>query len=126
MQDIKQDIHHILDIIEYQHDKDNYVSQFIELCQEQALVNVIDKLPEDKKQEFKDKLVYTRDEQKVRDVVTQYMISDEYNKTVSDATKTMLLEFLQTIIPTLRIDQKEKLQGYIEQFTPQPQTTPGI
>lgn len=126
MHDTKQDLQNILNVIEYQHDKDHYVNQFIELCQEQALVNIMTSLAEEKKQEFKDKLVYTRDPEKVKEVVTQYMPPEVYQKILNESVNTMFYQFLQSLVPSLRADQQEKLQQYIQKFAPNSTNTSSI
>src|SRR5947209_1050047 len=99
----------VLTLIGFEGNKEAYAHKFLQTCEQQALFDLLESLSEEKQAELKQKLAGEKDQEKAKDILSQYVTSDEYREALKQASQTMFIEFIQTITPTLSSSQNEKL-----------------
>lgn len=108
-QDPKQAILQVLDAIGYENDKEKFVDEFLVLCLQKALTNLMEKLPQDKQYQLIHKMSLTPPEKK-QNILSEYFQKDKFDSAVKEASQSTFEDYLKTIIPTLKDDQKNKLE----------------
>src|SRR5690348_8721689 len=103
----------VLTIISFQDDKEAYADRFIQNCEKQALLNVLSTLSEEKKQDFKQKMVGVTDQERAKQIITEYVIPEQYNNTLKKTAETTFRAFIEVILPTLSKEQVDKLQSLL-------------
>jgi hypothetical protein len=111
-QDPRETLKTILEIIGYEGDKEQFATQFLELVFKQAFTDYYMTLPDDKKKELDDK--FGTDE-KVNMAQLSQLTQDnaEFTKAVQKSAESMLVGYIEEILPALDGAQKDKLQDYL-------------
>lgn len=113
--DPKQILLETLEIIDYQKDKNAFAEEFMGVCQQEALALLLESLPENRRgqfaQDINGKEALTRE--KSQAIIKEYFHPEEISKALQKASKEQFQSFLETIVPTLSPEQKEKLQQYL-------------
>lgn len=91
----------ILSILNYS-DKENFVKRFEEMNHLEAMMNCIEKLPEDARKEIIDNVNDKR-------VIEKYISKGVYMNEISIVSTKALSDFLQHLTPTITNDEKEKI-----------------
>lgn len=113
----------ILNIIEYQDNKQEFIDKFFILCQKTALDNLIEKLPQEKKVELDQVLDKDQTENSLTKI-SEIIEKEQYKQELENATKNQFQEYLEAVIPHLSQEQVEKLSAYLNSlnstFAPTP------
>ncbi len=116
-QDPKQIILQVLGIIGYEGDKDKYANDFLSLCLQKALVDLMRELPQDKQDQLTQRMsLITPD--KMETLLLEYFPKEKFETAVKEASRSTFEEYLKTIIPTLNEDQHSKLETYLSSQAP--------
>ena len=111
-------LHHILEIVEFKDDKDQTANEFILLCQQQTLSQLIDALPYETKQTLKLIMEETKNNpDHVKSVLKDYISPEQYNEELERVTKKAFDQFIQNLSPTLSNEQKDKLGHYLQSLS---------
>lgn len=102
----------ILDIINYKSDRDSFVKELTKLCLEETLLNVLEELSLDKKNQLSNDLK-DKDVNDALTIVKNYIDPTIYAKTYLDTRLKIFKDYIATIIPTLSSNQKERLKIYL-------------
>lgn len=114
-QNPKQIVIRILDIIAYKKNKDAYAEEFVSLCQQQTLINLLQSLSEHRKRQFQTDLDGKLDNaERLQKLLKEYFSESDIAKAGEKASEETFKNFLHSIIPTLNDDQKEKLNTYLQ------------
>lgn len=116
--DPKEIIVNVLDIIDYQDDKPKYATEFIDLCEKQALLDALQSLPKEKQADFKQKMSWAKDQDRVKDIIKEYITAEQYTDALKKASQTAFTKFIETLLPELTDGQKDKLQAYLQSIAP--------
>jgi len=95
----------ILDIINYSHDKENFIDEFERLNREETIVNLLDKLPEDIQMKIKD----ANDSNELK----KYINLEDYIAELTKVYAESLGKFIDNIAPSLNEEQKDKISDII-------------
>ena len=114
-QDVKQVLREILTIIDYQDDKETYINVFLQMCMQQALIDVVTMLSVEQQDELKQKLLTEKDREKQKAIVVAYVTPEQYSEALTKVSQTEFSSLLQIIFRDLADPQKEKLQTYLVQ-----------
>lgn len=115
--DPKQIILQVLGIIGYEGDKDKYANDFLALCLQKALFSLMTDFPQDKQDQLVQRLSLTLPERQEA-LLLEYFSAEKLQEAVKESSKSTFEEYLQTIIPTLSEDQKNKLEAYLSSQAP--------
>jgi len=122
--DPKQIIEEVLSIIDYEDDKPKYAAEFIDLCEKQALLDCLQALPKERQEDFKQKMSWAKDQDRVKDIIKEYVTPQQYTDALKKASQTAFTKFIETILPELTDVQKDKLQSYLQSIAPLAQQAP--
>ena len=103
----------VLDLIGYNDDKEQFISQFISLCQQKAAVDLIGSLPEEKKKLLGQQISQNTASEQVQKILSQYFTGQQYTKALEQATANNFKEYLEKITPTLSTDQQNSLHSFL-------------
>ncbi len=110
--DPKQIILQVLEIIGYEDDKEKYANEFLTLCLQKALVSLTGELPQDKQDQLTQRISLTALDQLEKPLL-EYFPKEKFEEAVKEASRSTFEEYIQTIIPTLNEDQRNKLEQYL-------------
>lgn len=99
----------LLDAIDYADDKDAFVTEFMHVISTQALVNLLQTLPEDKQQEADKNIASAEGQENFNKAVSEYFADEQVAKAVDEASQKAILEWLRSLHNTLNDEQRKKL-----------------
>lgn len=108
----KEIILKVLEIINYQDDKEKFANEFLGLILQNSINNLAEKLPQDKLDQLRQRLSLSKPE-KLETLLNDYFSSEELNDSVKKVSENMFKEYLEEVSPTLDEAQKENLQKYL-------------
>ena len=108
-----QNIGKILEIIDYKDDKEKSATELLNLCEKQALADLVKGLPEEKRSSLNGELSNNED---VKSVLNNYFPNDQIANAIKAASEFVMKQYLEEIIPTLSEKQLASLETL---FTPQ-------
>src|SRR5438477_153488 len=111
--DPKQFLIDILDVVGYEKDRSQFASEFLSLCYQQALVDLMAEMPVEAQASLIRKLAKFVDYDNLKSILSEYFPKNKYDEAVENATETVFGEYLDSIIPKLTAHQKEKLNQYL-------------
>ena len=116
-QNPKQIILDVLNAIGYEDDKQKYVNDFLSLCLQKALVSLARELPQEKQDQLTQRLSLVSAD-KMEPILLEYFPKEKFEEAVKDASSSTFQEYLETIIPILNDDQRNKIEAYLSSQTP--------
>ena len=107
----------ILDLVGYGENKEGFADELLSLCQQQALVDLIKKLPVEK-QAFLEKSASSQlNPQQLDQIIKENFSEGEILEAFKKATQNTIQAYLLTISPHLSDLQKNNLQAYVQSLT---------
>lgn len=107
----------ILDLVNYEEDKNAFADEFIGLVQMQAIANLMIGLPHDKQDAIKAELnADTNNPEKVAAVIKANFSEDQLQKAVESAATKGLTDWMKAVESTLSDAQKQKLADLSQEF----------
>lgn len=123
MTDPKQILLRILEIIGYSEDKDKFATEFLQNVSLQALLDLFNTLPQDKKDQIQQQMTSANnDASKIQQVLNQFFTQDQLAQAIENSSKNAVTEYIKTIEPTLSEEQKQNLAGFFQELTQIPAT----
>lgn len=107
-------LNQILMISKYPNNKEQFIKRFEEQNLDDALYNLLDKLPYDKQQAVK---ACHGDLNKIQ----HFFTPEEYLKEVCHVYNQALIDFIESLSPTLDEQQKECITALFSQYKTEPQ-----
>lgn len=118
MNDPKQILIKILEIIGYSEDKDKFATEFLQNVSLQSLLDLFNTLPQDKKDQMqKDISLAGSDAVKLQKILKNYFSEEQINTALQNSSKNAITEYIKTIEPTLSDPQKQSLTNYFNEIT---------
>lgn len=117
-QDPKDIIIKVLDIINYQKDKESYAKEFLGFCYQKAFLSYLETLPEEKQKELQQQLPEGSSPEKVKELLSGLVSTQEYEQSLEKAIKEVFDDYLKEIMPSLSEDQITNLQAYLSSLAP--------
>lgn len=107
----------ILEIIGYSDNKEIFADEFLKNIQAQSVIDLIQSLPQDKQSQIKKQLLTNpNDPNKVADVLKLYFNNEQIQEALKNASKTAMEEYIEAISPTLSSTQKNNLVTLSQQL----------
>ena len=117
MTDPKQILLRILEIIGYSEDKDKFATEFLQNVSFQALLDLFNTLPQDKKDQIQQQITNANNDiSKVQQALSQFFTEDQISKSIENSSKNAVEEYIKTIEPTLSQEQKQNLANYFNEI----------
>lgn len=118
MNDPKQILIKILEIIGYSEDKDKFATEFLQNVSLQSLLDLFNTLAQDKKDQMqKDVSLAGNDPQKLQEILKNYFSQEQIDTALQNSSKNAITEYIKTIEPTLSDVQKQSLANYFNEIT---------
>ncbi|KKR60595.1 MAG: hypothetical protein UU05_C0014G0003 [Candidatus Curtissbacteria bacterium GW2011_GWA1_40_47] len=113
----KEILEEILNIIQFKDDKEKFMDQFFKNIKLQALLDLANTLPQDKKNGFKSQIASKSDEEKASALVSLFP-KDDIDKAVEKSTKEIFSAYISEIESTLSSQQRDEITKYLKQYVP--------
>ena len=127
MTDPKTILLRILDIIGYSEDKDKFATEFLQNVSLQALLDLFNTLPQDKKDQIQQQIASAgNNSQAVRDLLKSYFTESQIEDRLQNASKNAVTEYMKAIDSTLSETQRTNIMNFskeLEQSNPSVQPT---
>ncbi|MFA6005909.1 MAG: hypothetical protein WC775_05505 [Patescibacteria group bacterium] len=116
--DAKQILLQILEIIGYGENREAFAADFMNLCAQEAMADMIDKLTDEQIEAIQQKLAGSQSVEDTRAALAEFYTGDDYMKALAASCNKSLTEFITTVLPTLSPEQGKKLSEYVVKFAP--------
>lgn len=103
----------VLRIIGYKDNKNTFIQKFISLCLSQSILEMLAKLPNEKQITLKNIISSQKDREEIFQTLQQYFPKNLYEKILTDTTQKLFTEYIDTVMPTLTVNQKNSLLLYL-------------
>lgn len=113
MQDPVIILNKVLTIIDYQDNKERFIEEFHKVCLQQAFLEIIDLISEEKKIELKQSLEGKKEQQEIASILQTFVSKEEYSSRLQRVTQEYFKDYLDTILPTISEQKKEELYNYL-------------
>jgi hypothetical protein len=120
--DPKKMILDILEIIDYEGDKQKYADDLVMKFTLKPLSDMINRLPVSEREELNSALEGEKDPKKIWEILIKKFSEKQYFDEVKKSSGVMFTDFIKTLEPTLSDEQKNKLRVYLKDMIP-PATT---
>ena len=118
MNDPKAILLRILDIIGYSEDKEKFATEFFQNVSLQALLDLLNTLPQDKKDQLQQKIASLgSDAAKVQGELKAYFTDSQLEQAIENSAQNAVTEYMKAIDPTLSDSQKQNLANYFSEIT---------
>lgn len=107
---VDQIVLEILTAIDYPHNKEKYVKEFLELNHTEAMLNMLERLPN----EIQDKIKAIKVETEVAEEIKKHIKQEDYIEELTKVSMDALQRFIQSLSPTLNPSQKENILKIIQ------------
>ena len=118
MNDAKTNFGKMLDIVGYTGDKDELYNSLFGLCYFNALVDLIEILPEDKREEAGKQILETKDQQQAENV-KKYFNETQITEALRKSSEKIFQDYYNSIKPSLSQPQIIELNNYLGSVYPQ-------
>jgi hypothetical protein len=106
----------ILEAIDYQDNREAFVDEFLRNIRLQTLVNLVQSLPSEKQIAVKQQVSHNQnDPEKIASLLKDNFSQQELDQALETAANEAVAQYIQAIIPTLSLNQKEKLLDVMEE-----------
>jgi len=116
LQDPRIIIARVLTIIGYTGHKKAFSERFVGLILDQAFLTIMVRLSNKKKLALREKLSGENDKERISIIIKKYVDQTIYNHAVEEATTKLFTDYVNTILPTLRLEEEKKLFAYLSTF----------
>ncbi len=109
MDDLKLLLNKVLDAISFDSNREEFINNFLQLCAEQTVLELISSLPDDQKGKFKQQCQQKTDPQEIKAIILTFFNKEQYNQTVTKTSSELFTSFFKELEPSLNDNQKQQL-----------------
>ena len=102
----------VLDIIDYQNDKQQFVEKFSQLCIEKTFVAALETLTDEQKQAVAEAIA-KEDKELATTKFQEYLGKEKYLEILDTTIEDTFAEYLQSLSSTLSEEQKSEIEEYL-------------
>lgn len=113
VKDYRAILQQILTIIGYEDPKDAFIDKFISLCLSRTILNLIPSFPKNTIKEINENFKEPQNSELILGNLKKFISPEKYAKELEKVTSSLFTEYLQTIIPKLKLDQRTQLITYL-------------
>ena len=118
MNDAKAILLKILDAIGYSEDKDKFATEFLQNVSLQALLDLFNTLPVDKKDQIQQQITSAANNpQAIQEALKTYFTDLQLQEAIKNSAKNAVTEYIKTVEPTLSDSQRQNLTNYFGEIT---------
>lgn len=99
----------LLEITEYKDDKKAFLEDFTRITNSQALVTLVQMLPEEKRETADAEIAGADSQEKFTEVVRAHFTEEQVQEALDNAAAEAVTQWIQSVAPTLNDTQKKKL-----------------
>lgn len=103
----------ILTIIEHDGDKEEFSHKLIDMFHRQAILDVIENLPLENRETIKRQMENNITPEMEKTLILQHVTPDKYLEALKKSSRTILSEYLKSIMPVLTPKQSTDLDAYL-------------
>ena len=103
----------VLDIINYQDSKSQFIDTFSSQCVRLAIMTCIDALPKEKKDELMRKMNGKQEVDAIRSTLAEYVTESEFQEVLKNTAQKQFEDYIETILPTLTTLSSKELIGFL-------------
>lgn len=103
----------VLSIIEYKDDKKIFIREFLILCLQQTIIELIKNLPKEQQSSLNKELLNQKDKEIISRVAQKYFPDGQFNNRLLIVTQKLFTDYIETVIPVLSGNQKNSLLFYL-------------
>lgn len=107
----------ILDIINFSADKEEFINKFVDLTQQQTLLNLITLMPKVKQLQLQQALSTKKSLDDVAKEFQKIFSPKKYQEELTRTTNKLLNEYLISLMSSLTINQRKELKNYLQSIT---------
>jgi Na+-translocating ferredoxin:NAD+ oxidoreductase RnfG subunit len=115
--DPKETLEKILTIVNYEGDKDAFITSYLALCQQNTLIALLEDLSEEERTSLEQKLDAKTTPEEKQEVLKSQFSEEQLTEASYNETKKSFGEIMQKLLPTLDDNQKNQLKQYFESST---------
>jgi len=115
MNKIKQTLVNILDIVGFDKDKEKFAEEFLGLVESEALLDLIEGLPEEDQEKVAKQLSKLEEPQKIGSVVEEWFSPKEVLERLMEVIEKRTKELFEGVKDDITDEQKKELENYAEQ-----------
>jgi hypothetical protein len=112
--DPKETLQQILTIVNYEGNKDAFITKYLALCEQNTLIALLENLSEEERNVLEQKLDAAETTEQKQNVLRMEFSEEQITEASYNETKKSFGEMLQKLLPTLDKNQKEELKHYFE------------
>lgn len=117
MTDPKAILLRILDIIGYSEDKEKFATDFLQNVSLQALLDLFNTLPQDKKDQIQQQIASAgNNPQALRDILKSYFTESQIEDAIQSASKNAVTEYMKSIDSTLSDTQRTSIANFAKEL----------
>lgn len=102
----------VLEIIEYENDKQEFIHKFLDACVSQTIDKLIDSLSENKQKELNEKI--SQEGSNIRQTFYSYFGEEQYYQSLGKISQQIFAEYIELLSENLPSDKKSKLEEYLK------------
>jgi len=106
-------LHQILTIIGYEDSKDAFIDKFISLCLSHTIINLTPVIPKKNIEEINKSLKASHNTEFILESLKKFVSPEKYAEELEKTTSSLFSEYIKTIMPTLKPEQKTQLITYL-------------
>ncbi len=110
----KETLQQILTIVNYEGDKDAFITKYLALCEQNTLLALLENLSEEEKTVLEQKLDTAATPEEKKNVLHAQFSEEQITDASYNETKKSFGEMMQKLLPTLDKTQKDTLKQYFE------------
>ena len=127
MNDPKVILLRILDIIGYSKDKEKFATEFLQNVSLQALLDLLNTLPQDKKDQLQQQIASVgNNPQTVSELLKSHFTQSQIEQGIQNASKNAVTEYMKAIDPTLSETQRTNIANFARELNQSNPTTQSI
>lgn len=104
----------VLDIIGYTDDKEKFGTDFLNLCRQQAIINLLDSVPDQQRSVLIKNLSAKKKPDEIEKVLEDYFDKKQQNKALEKAVENGFKDYINELEPNLSDEIKLKLREYLQ------------
>lgn len=102
----------ILDIIDYQNNKEEFVKKFAKVCLEKTFIDSLTSLPEEKQKQFVQETINKTPEE-IQAIAGNYFNAQSYTGKLGEVVGLMIHDYLEAVLPKCSQEQQQKIKEYL-------------
>src|SRR5437762_12184364 len=106
---MKDKILQILEAIDYEDDREEFVNKFINIIQIEIITHLLHALPQDQQDKIENDFAEDPDPEKFIQLFKAQLTEEQMQKETEEATQSIMTGFINSIAPTLSPEQKQKV-----------------